>query len=43
MKVSHKVRTGGYLLQWSGGGYSVDGEVWASDGSDPDDTVHASY
>jgi len=31
------MRTGDYLLQWSGGGYSVDGEVWGSAGSDPDD------
>ncbi|WP_024628680.1 hypothetical protein [Paenibacillus sp. MAEPY2] len=35
--------TGGYLLQWSGGGYSVDGEVWGSAGSDPDDTAPLSY
>jgi len=31
------MRTGDYLLQWSGGGYRVDGEVWGSAGSDPDD------
>lgn len=28
---------GNYLLQWSGGGYNVDGEVWGSAGSDPSD------
>ncbi|MEK4439051.1 pilus assembly protein [Paenibacillus sp. FSL K6-2862] len=27
---------GGYVLQWSGGGYSVDGEVWGSAGSEPE-------
>ncbi|WP_440108869.1 pilus assembly protein [Paenibacillus sp. QZ-Y1] len=37
------MNTGGYLLQWSGGGYSVDGEVWGSAGSDPDDTAHLFY
>ena len=37
------MNTGGYLLQWSGGGYSVNGEVWGSAGSDPDDTVHLTY
>lgn len=37
------MRTGDYLLQWSGGGYRVDGEVWGSAGSDPDDIVHLSY
>ncbi|WP_145149957.1 hypothetical protein [Paenibacillus xylanexedens] len=35
--------TGGYLLQWSGGGYRVEGEVWGSAGLDPDETVHLSY
>ncbi|WP_340018137.1 pilus assembly protein [Paenibacillus sp. FSL H3-0457] len=35
--------TGDYLLQWSGGGYRVEGEVWGSAGSDPDDTVHLTY
>lgn len=29
--------TGNYLLQWSGGGYNVDGEVWGAAGSDPSD------
>lgn len=37
------MNTGGYLLQWSGGGYSVNGEVWGSAGSEPDDTAHLSY
>lgn len=37
------MRTGGYLLQWSGGSYSVDGEVWGSAGSDPDDTAPLYY
>ncbi|MGW7157970.1 pilus assembly protein [Paenibacillus taichungensis] len=37
------MRTGGYLLQWSGGGYNVDGEVWGAAGSDPDDTAPLSY
>ncbi|MEK4364532.1 hypothetical protein MKX68_19070 [Paenibacillus sp. FSL M8-0212] len=35
--------TGGYLLQWSGGGYQVEGELWGSAGSDPDDTVDLTY
>ncbi|WP_339297679.1 hypothetical protein MKY92_22330 [Paenibacillus sp. FSL R5-0623] len=35
--------TGGYLLQWSGGGYRVEGELWGSAGSDPDDTVDLTY
>lgn len=29
--------TGNYILQWSGGGYNVDGEVWGAAGSDPSD------
>ncbi|MBE7681232.1 hypothetical protein GUA98_12240 [Paenibacillus sp. P13VS] len=33
---------GGYVLQWSGGGFSVDGEVWGSAGSEPE-FVHLSY
>ncbi|WP_053781492.1 hypothetical protein [Paenibacillus xylanivorans] len=37
------MHTGGYLLQWSGGGYNVDGEVWGAAGSDPDDTAPLSY
>jgi hypothetical protein len=37
------MHTGGYLLQWSGGGYNVDGEVWGSAGSDPDNTAPLSY
>lgn len=27
---------GGYVLQWNGGGHSVDGEVWGSAGSEPE-------
>jgi hypothetical protein len=41
--ITQGMDTGGYLLQWSGGGYHVEGEVWGSAGSDPDDTVHLSY
>lgn len=37
------MRTGGYLLQWSGGGYNVNGEVWGAAVSDPDDTAPLSY
>ncbi|MGG4401089.1 pilus assembly protein [Paenibacillus amylolyticus] len=37
------MNTGGYLLQWSGGGYRVEGELWGSAGADPDDTAHLSY
>ncbi|HBU82472.1 MULTISPECIES: hypothetical protein [Paenibacillus] len=37
------MNTGGYLLQWSGGSYSVNGEVWGSAGSEPDDTSQLSY
>ncbi|WP_337033857.1 hypothetical protein [Paenibacillus illinoisensis] len=36
------VLNGGYVLQWSGGGYSVDGEVWGLAGSEPE-LVHLSY
>ncbi|MFK0526046.1 pilus assembly protein [Paenibacillus illinoisensis] len=36
------VLNGGYVIQWSGGGYSVDGEVWGSAGSEPE-FVHLSY
>ncbi|MGE6573622.1 pilus assembly protein [Paenibacillus xylanexedens] len=35
--------TGDYLLQWSGGGYRVEGELWGSAGSDPDDIVDLTY
>ncbi|MDR6718411.1 hypothetical protein [Paenibacillus sp. 2003] len=27
---TQRMSTGGYLLQWNGGGYLVDGEVWGS-------------
>ncbi|OAX47034.1 hypothetical protein [Paenibacillus sp. AD87] len=37
------MRTGDYLLQWSGGGYNVDGEVWGAASSDPDNTAPLSY
>ncbi|MBD8839132.1 MULTISPECIES: pilus assembly protein [unclassified Paenibacillus] len=40
---SEGMSTGDYLLQWSGGGYRVDGEVWGSACSELDDVVDLSY